>query len=109
MHRIGFTLKVKQERLEEYKEAHKAVWPEMIEALTEAGWHNYSLFLNSDGQLFGYFETPHDFDTARALMSEKEVNARWQENMAEYFESSSGDAAHADNMMIQLEEVFHIP
>lgn len=109
MNRIGFLLTVKQEKLSEYKEAHKNVWPEMLQALEEAGWHNYSLFLNSEGLLFGYFETPFDFETSRARMAEKEVNARWQEKMAHYFESPSGDGAHPDETMIELEEVFHLP
>ena len=109
MKRIAFLLTVKQEKLGEYKEVHKNVWPEMLQVLEESGWHNYSLFLNTEGLLFGYFETPFDFETVRALMAEKEVNARWQEKMAPFFESPMGDDAHADEMMIELEEVFHLP
>ena len=43
-------------RLEEYREAHSAVWPELLEALRDAGWRNYSLFLRDDGLLIGYAE-----------------------------------------------------
>ena len=57
MERVGFVLKVKQERLAEYKARHKSVWPEMLAALRETGWRNYSLFLRDDGLLFGYLET----------------------------------------------------
>jgi L-rhamnose mutarotase len=55
--RICFVLRVKPHRLEEYKERHRAVWPEMQEALSRTGWHNYSLFLREDGLLVGYLET----------------------------------------------------
>jgi L-rhamnose mutarotase len=109
MQRVAFLLKVKSDRLDEYKEIHKEVWPEMQQALAETGWHNYSLFMREDGLLFGYFETPHDFDTARALMAKKEVNDRWQSMMAPFFDSSNDDNTHADDMMIELEEVFHLP
>src|SRR5579871_2281884 len=44
MQRICFLLQVKPDRLEEYKERHKSVWPEMRAALSATGWHNYSLF-----------------------------------------------------------------
>lgn len=109
MNRIGFLLKVKPERIEEYKQIHKNVWPDMLEVLTETGWHNYSLFMRDDGLLFGYFETPHDFDTVRAAMDKKEVNKRWQEQMAPFFESSTGERTHADKMMVELEQVFYLP
>jgi L-rhamnose mutarotase len=105
MKRIGFLLKVKENKIKEYKERHKAVWPEMIEALRRTGWHNYSLFLREDGLLFGYFETPEDFQTALDGMAQEEINARWQELMAPFFEGA-GD--HADKMMVELEEVFHL-
>src|SRR5437667_48873 len=63
MQRICFVLHVKKDRLEEYKERHRTVWPEMIDALRRTGWHNYSLFLRPDGLLVGYLETP-DFESA---------------------------------------------
>jgi len=49
MKRVGFLLKVKPEKVEEYKKRHKAVWPEMLDALHRIGWHNYSLFMRDDG------------------------------------------------------------
>jgi L-rhamnose mutarotase len=106
MKRIGFLLKVKKEMLEEYKLRHQNVWPDMQEALTRTGWHNYSLFLSEDGLLFGYFETPDSLVAAVEGMSKEEVNARWQTQMAPFFENISGK--HADEGMLELEEVFYL-
>ena len=104
MQRICFLLRVKPDRLAEYKERHKAVWPEMLQALRETGWHNYSLFLTGDGLLVGYVETP-DFQAALDGMARREVNTRWQKEMAEFFDLGGG---HADKAMEPLEEVFHL-
>ena len=106
MKRVGFVLKVREDRLAEYKKHHQAVWPEMLEALRRTGWHNYSLFMRKDGLLFGYFETPQDFKAALAGMAQEGVNSRWQEFMAPYFESLEG--GRPDEMMLELEEVFHL-
>jgi L-rhamnose mutarotase len=106
MRRVGFVLKVRQDKLAEYKEHHKHVWPEMLDALRRHGWHNYSLFLRDDGLLFGYFETPASFQAALAGMAQEEINAKWQEFMAPYFENLGG--AHADQSMVELQEVFHL-
>ena len=46
MERVCFLLQVRPERIEEYKERHRAVWPEMQAALRETGWTNYSLFFS---------------------------------------------------------------
>ncbi|MBT5875850.1 MAG: L-rhamnose mutarotase [Candidatus Latescibacteria bacterium] len=105
MQRVGFMLKVKQEKMEEYKKHHENIWPEMLEALSEAGWHNYSLFMTEEGVLFGYVETP-DFDQALAKMAETDVNTRWQDFMAPYFENIGGK--HADDNMVPLERVFYL-
>lgn len=104
MQRVAFILKVKPDMLEEYKRRHAAVWPEMLAALRETGWHNYSLFMREDGLLFGYLETP-DFDRAREEMAKREVNERWQREMGPFFESLSG---RPDEAMTPLEEVFHL-
>jgi L-rhamnose mutarotase len=106
MQRICFLLRVKADRLEEYKKAHENVWPEMRAALTKHGWRNYSLFLRPDGMLVGYVETP-DFDRAVAGMQSEEVNARWQAAMAEFFEPLRTGAA--DTSLEILEPVFYLP
>ncbi len=105
MKRVCFTLQVKPERLAEYKERHKRVWPEMQDALRQTGWHNYSLFLRDDGLLIGYLETP-DFENALAGMASAEVNARWQAEMAGFFADAGG--RFADERMEPIEEVFHL-
>src|SRR5579885_992560 len=104
MERVCFLLKVKPDRLAEYKERHKAVWPEMLAALRETGWHNYSLFLAEDGLLVGYLET-EDFAAAQRAMAERPVNARWQAEMAGFF--ADLDVA-PDQAMRPLSEVFHL-
>lgn len=104
MQRVCFLLQVKKERLAEYKERHAAVWPEMLQALRETGWHNYSLFLRDDGLLVGYLETP-DFAAAQAAMAKTDVNERWQREMAPFFEDLEG---RPDEGLLVLEEVFHL-
>jgi L-rhamnose mutarotase len=101
MERVCFLLQVRADRLDEYKARHRAVWPDMLEALSATGWSNYSLFLRPDGLLVGYLET-EDFAVAQAAMEATGVNARWQADMAEFFEVGP-DAGFA-----RLEEVFHL-
>ena len=103
--RVCFCLQVKKDRLEEYRARHAAVWPEMREALRQAGWQNYTLFLREDGLLIGYVETP-DFDRAISEMAKTDVNRRWQEQMTEFFEGESGLAA--DEQMRAIPEVFRL-
>jgi L-rhamnose mutarotase len=105
MERVCFLLKVRPERLEEYKQRHAAVWPEMLQALRETGWHNYSLFLRDDGLLVGYFETP-DLQAALDGMAAREVNGRWQAEMAPFFEGLDGQ--RPDEGFLRLEQVFYL-
>ncbi|WP_181795341.1 L-rhamnose mutarotase [Streptomyces sp. WELS2] len=105
MQRVCFLLRVRADRLEEYRARHAAVWPEMLDALKTAGWRNYSLFLRGDGLLVGYLET-EDFAAAQAGMAATEVNSRWQKEMAPFFESLDG--ARPDEAMRPLTEVFHL-
>jgi L-rhamnose mutarotase len=104
INRVCFQLQVKPERLDEYIERHAAVWPDMLRALKSTGWHNYSLFVRPDGLLVGYFETESLAD-ARAGMAATEVNARWQESMAEFFVDLD---LPPDEGFLQLTEVFHL-
>ena len=105
MKRVGFLLKVKADRIEEYKAHHEAVWPEMLDALRRHGWRNYSLFMReADGLLFGYFEAEESFQASLDGMAGEAINEQWQAFMAPYFESLSG---RPDENMLELVEVFH--
>ncbi|MFK4083611.1 L-rhamnose mutarotase [Kribbella sp. NPDC020789] len=105
MRRYCFCLQVRPDRLDEYVERHRAVWPEMQAALREAGWHNYSLFLRADGLLIGYVESP-DLEAAQRAMAATEVNARWQAEMTEFFQGTDGAAP--DESFQLLPEIFHL-
>jgi L-rhamnose mutarotase len=105
MRRVCFVLKVRPDRLAEYRRRHENVWPEMRQALRETGWGNYSLFLAEDGTLVGYLET-EDFAAAQRGMAAREVNARWQAEMSEFFEGIDGTAP--DAAMRGLPEIFHL-
>jgi L-rhamnose mutarotase len=78
----------------------------MQEALERSGWHNYSLFIRKDGLIFGYFETPVDFQTALDDIDHEQINPKWNEFMNPYFENP-GDL-EVDESMIELEEYFHL-
>jgi L-rhamnose mutarotase len=104
MKRIGFQFKVRSDRLAEYQARHKTVWPEMLAALRETGWHNYTLFLRPDGWIFGYFETDESLQAAQAKMAAKEINTRWQESMSQFVDSN----ARPDETFIELQEYFHL-
>jgi L-rhamnose mutarotase len=102
--RVCFQLQVRPERISEYREWHLAVWPEMLRALKQTGWSNYSLFLRPDGLLIGYLETA-DLPAAQAGMAATEVNARWQAQMGDFFADVDGTP---DAGFLQLTEMFNL-
>jgi len=104
MPRVCFQLQVKPERMDEYVQRHAAVWPEMLAALRDTDWRNYSIFLRRDGLLIGYFETD-DLAAARAGMAATAVNARWQAEMADFFVDLD---VPPDEGFVQLTEIFNL-
>ena len=105
MERVCFQLQVRPDRLEEYLERHRNVWPEMQQALRDAGWRNYSMFARDDGLIIGYLECD-DFEAALAALGATDVNARWQAEMAPFFIGL--DDVRADEGLVRLPEVFRL-
>jgi L-rhamnose mutarotase len=99
--RTAFVLRVRPDKIDEYVEAHRNVWPEMIAALRDAGIRNYTIFRNGN-EMFGYFES-EDLDAAAAYMEAQEVNARWQDTMAGLLEERVPNAGPPT-----LEEIFRL-
>jgi L-rhamnose mutarotase len=87
--RAAFVLRVRPDRLDEYVEAHRAVWPEMLDAIRGAGIRNYTIFRRGN-EMFGYFEAD-DLAAAERYLAEQDVSARWQDAMAELLEERVPD------------------
>jgi L-rhamnose mutarotase len=99
--RSAFVLRVRPEKVDEYVEAHKHVWLEMLDALRASGIRNYTIF-RAGNEMFGYFETD-DLAAAEQYLAEQEVSGRWQDTMAALLEErvpTSGPPS--------LEEVFRL-
>ncbi len=105
MARYCFLLQVRPELLDEYRERHAAVWADMLHALHDTGWRNYSIFARPDGLLVGYVEAD-DLDAAQRAMASTDVNARWQAEMRRYFVNLEGRGP--DESFVPLAEIFHL-
>ena len=100
--RTGFVLQVRPDKIDEYVEAHRHVWPEMLEALRAAGIRNYTIF-RSGTSVFGYFEAD-DLDAAARHMAAQDVNTRWQDAMAELLdERVAGSGPEPLEMIFRLD------
>jgi L-rhamnose mutarotase len=99
--RSAFVLHVQPERLDEYVETHRNVWPEMLDALRGAGIRNYTIF-QAGNEVFGYFEAD-DLAAAERYLSQQEVCTRWQDAMAVLLVERVPDGGPP-----QLEEVFRL-
>jgi L-rhamnose mutarotase len=55
MQRYGSVIKLKPEKLAEYKQLHANVWPDVLKMIEVCNIRNYSIYYK-DGYLFSYFE-----------------------------------------------------
>lgn len=99
-----FVLRVRTDMLEEYRERHAQVWPEMLRELQRAGRVNYSLFLHSDGLLVGYYEAEDDAAGADVL-TDSAIAQRWEHEMSPFF---FADGSRPDQNVEKLELVFDL-
>jgi len=88
--RSAFVLRVRPDKVDEYVEAHRHVWPDMLHALRDAGIRNYTIF-RSGNLMFGYFESD-DLQAAAAFMASLDVSSRWQDAMAGLLEERVPDS-----------------
>ncbi|MDI3546449.1 MAG: L-rhamnose mutarotase [Halanaerobiales bacterium] len=89
MKRVGFKLKLKAQKQEEYKKRHDEIWPEMLEVLDKAGIKNYSIW-NIGTELFGYYEV-EDLEYSNKVQAESEVVKKWNVYMEDLLESTTDD------------------
>ena len=79
MKRYGFVIGVRPERLEEYKQVHAEVWPDVLDQIRRSNIRNYSIFLREpENLLFGYYEYHgEDHDADMAAMAKDPRTQEW--------------------------------
>jgi len=103
MERVAFKMQLKPGFEAEYQRRHAALWPELAQALREAGVSDYSIFLDPETlTLFAVLKRA-DGHTMDSLPRHPAVQ-KWWANMAPLMEVHSDDAP----VCKELSEVFHL-
>ncbi len=110
MKRYGSVIGVQEEKLDDYKDLHAAVWPDVLQMIKDCNIHNYSIYLRRmpDGKfyLFSYFEyTGEDFDGDMAKMSADPTTQKWWDECMPCQEPLPDRDEGA--WWVDMEEVFH--
>ncbi len=106
--RFGQVIGLNPQHLSEYRRAHQEIWPEIADALKEAGIYNYTIY-HRDGLLFGTFEYHGPPDEFKLRMDQLAKAPRmrewwdWMEPMQIPLEDRSPEEWWAN-----MEEVFHL-
>ena len=104
--RYGWVIKVKPEKLEEYKALHADPWPGVDNKLKESNIRNYSIYYR-DGFLFSYLEyTGSDFEKDMQKMAEDSLTQAWWKltDPCQIPVESAGEGV----WWADMEEVYHL-
>jgi L-rhamnose mutarotase len=107
MQRYGFIIRLRPEKVDEYKRLHREVWPAVLAKITQCNIRNYTIFLREpENLLFSYYEyVGNDIPADMKAMAADPMTRQWwaltdpcQEKL---------DTAQADEWWAAMEEVFH--
>jgi L-rhamnose mutarotase len=109
--RYGSVIGLRPEKVEEYKQLHAAVWPEVLKMIKQSHIQNYSIYLRKldDGRhyLFSYFEyTGTDFAADMAKMATDPTTQKWWAVCKPCQQPLDNRAP--DEWWANMEEVFHL-
>ncbi|MDQ1913596.1 L-rhamnose mutarotase [Paenibacillus sp. GD4] len=105
MKRYGSVIKVREEKLEEYKRLHASVWPGVLNMIHACNIRNYSIYYK-DGYLFSYFEYHgENYEADMAKMAADPETRRWWELCDPCQEPL--ETRKEGEWWAEMEEVFH--
>ncbi|CAG4889719.1 L-rhamnose mutarotase [Paraburkholderia gardini] len=104
METVAFRMMLNPGMREEYERRHREIWPELVDALHNAGVRDYRIFLDEETHhLFAVLSRPadHTMDQLPAL----EIMRKWWDHMADIMQTAP------DHSPLQqpLVPVFHLP
>lgn len=96
------------QKIAEYIDYHKRVWPEVLDGLRAIGIRRMRIFLHGT-RLFMYFEAPDDFNptTSYADYARAPRVAEWDRLMRTFQRQVPG--ADPAVFWTEMREVFHLP
>jgi L-rhamnose mutarotase len=103
MERTCFTFEIYPGTEAEYKKRHDEIWPELVEAIQESGFKNYSLFRRGQ-QIVAYVECHPDVASAFEKLAGYESTGRW----GEWFQDVIVSLTDENGQLMTLEEVWHL-
>ena len=103
MERLCFTFQIKPGTEDEYKRRHDEIWPELVRAIQESGFTNYSLFRRGL-QVIAYAGCVPDVTTAFGKLGSYEVNTRW----SAWFEEIIEQLTDENGELFRADEVWHL-
>jgi len=102
--RIAFRMNLFPGQAAEYEKRHDEIFPELAQALTDAGVSDYTIWLDPESHhLFGILTRSDDHTLDK--LPDTEIMKRWWKHMADIMET------HPDNVPVQvpLKQVFYLP
>jgi len=99
----AFRMRLKPGTIDEYRRRHDAIWPELADAISQAGIYDYSIFLDEETlALFAVLKLRDD--NTRETLPDQPVMRRWWDHMADLME------VQPDNRPVEvpLAPMFHL-
>jgi L-rhamnose mutarotase len=103
MERLCYVFELAPGQEDEYLRRHERVWPEVIDAIKEAGFSNYSLFRRGR-EVYAYAECEPTVDAAMAKLEAMDVNRRW----SEYIRAVMTRSVDEEGRLFTAEEIWHL-
>jgi L-rhamnose mutarotase len=102
--RIAFRMNLNPGQAAEYEKRHDEIFPELAQALKDAGASDYSIWLDPEtNHLFGILTRTDDHTMDR--MPETEIMHRWWKHMADVMETDANNVPK----QVPLKRVFLLP
>lgn len=102
--RIAFRMNLNPGQAAEYEKRHDEIFPELSQALKDAGVSDYTIWLDPESHhLFGILTRTDNHTMAK--LPDTAIMKRWWKHMADIMET------HPDNVPVQvpLKQVFYLP
>lgn len=103
MERLCFFIELHEGAEQEYERRHDEIWPEMAEAVSAAGYRNYTLFRRGS-TVVGYAECVPDVAAVMQKMATAPVTPRWNESLEGVIKTLTDEAGN----LVRAVEVWHL-